>query len=257
MKTKHFAHPRQSSYLRRKTLSVIRMNYLTYALIIPLLIISHATHAQLVAETATLNPTEEIHYWQYLPDHYASDTAARFPLLLFLHGGGEVGNDLKLVKKHGLPKLIAQGQSFPFVLVAPQNPRDQLWDDALVLAVLDRTMATQRIDPDRVYLTGMSRGGFGTWRLAIQHPERFAAIVPVCGGGVPDYVKRIKDVPVWAFHGAKDRVIPLSRTVAMVEALLAAGGTVKLTVYPEAGHDSWTETYDNPALYEWLLMQSR
>ena len=233
------------------------MNYLTYALIIPLLIISHATHAQLAAETAALNPTEEIHYWQYLPDNYDSDTAAQFPLVVFLHGGGEVGNDLELVKKHGLPKLIAQGQSFPFMLVAPQNPRDQLWDDALVLAVLDRAMATHRIDPDRVYLTGMSRGGFGTWRLAIQHPERFAAIVPVCGGGVPDYVKRIKDVPVWAFHGAKDRVIPLSRTVEMVEALLFAGGNVKLTVYPEAGHDAWTETYNNPALYEWLLQQSR
>ena len=234
------------------------MNQLPYALIISLLIASSlTTHAQLVAETATLNPTEEIHYWQYLPDNFASDTTTHFPLVIFLHGGGEVGNNLELVKKHGLPKRIAEGQSFPFVLVAPQNPRDQLWDDALVLAVLDRTMAIHRIDPDRVYLTGMSRGGFGTWRLAIQNPERFAAIVPVCGGGVPDYVKRIKDVPVWAFHGAKDRVIPLSRTVEMVEALLVAGGNVKLTVYPEAGHDAWTETYNNPALYEWLLKQSR
>lgn len=234
------------------------MNRIAHALITSLLIISHLpTHAQLVAETATLNPTEEIHYWQYLPDDYASDTTTRFPLVVFLHGGGEVGNNLELVKKHGLPKLIAQGQSFPFVLVAPQNPRDQLWDDALVLAVLDRTMATHRIDPNRVYLTGMSRGGFGTWRLTIQHPERFAAIAPVCGGGVPDYAQRLKDVPVWAFHGAKDRVIPLSRTVEMVEALLVAGGNVKLTVYPEAGHDAWTETYNNPALYEWLLQQSR
>ncbi len=234
------------------------MNHFTYALIIALLIASRlTTQAQLVADSATLNPTEEIHYWQYLPDNYATDTTTQFPLVVFLHGGGEVGTDLELVKKHGLPKLIAEGQSFPFVLVAPQNPRDQLWDDALALAVLDRAMATHRIDPDRVYLTGLSRGGFGTWRLAIQHPDRFAAIAPVCGGGVPDYAQRLKDVPVWAFHGAKDRVIPLSRTVAMVEALLAAGGNVKLTVYPEAGHDSWTETYNNPALYDWLLQQSR
>ncbi len=234
------------------------MKYITKALIIPLLIISRLpTHAQLVAETATLNPTEEIHYWQYLPDNYASDTATQFPLVVFLHGGGEVGSDLELVKKHGLPKLVAEGQSFPFVLVAPQNPRDQLWDDTLVLAVLDRAMATHRIDPDRVCLTGMSRGGFGTWRLAIQHPDRFAAIAPVCGGGLPDYAFRIKDVPVWAFHGAKDRLIPLSRTVEMVEALLEVGGNVKLTVYPEAGHDSWTETYDNPELYTWLLSHPR
>ncbi|MGB3777528.1 MAG: prolyl oligopeptidase family serine peptidase [Tunicatimonas sp.] len=234
------------------------MSHAIHALTISLLIISHLpTHAQLVAESTILNPTEEIHYWQYRPDNYATDTTTQFPLVVFLHGGGEVGTDLELVKKHGLPKLIAEGQSFPFVLVAPQNPRDQLWDDALVLAVLDRAMATHRIDPDRVYLTGMSRGGFGTWRLAIQNPERFAAIAPVCGGGVPDYAQRLKDVPVWAFHGAKDRVIPLSRTVAMVEALLAAGGNVKLTVYPEAGHDAWTETYENPELYTWLLGHTR
>ena len=234
------------------------MNHATYALIIALLFAGNlSTQAQLSAETTPVTSKQTVHYWQYLPDNYEADTATLFPLVVFLHGGGEVGSDQELVKKHGLPKLIAQGQSFPFVLVAPQNPHDQLWDDALVLSVLDRAMATHRIDPDRVYLTGLSRGGFGTWRLAIQHPERFAAIAPVCGGGLPDYAFRIKDVPVWAFHGAKDRAIPLSRTVAMVEALLAAGGNVKLTVYPEAEHDAWTETYDNPELYTWLLGHSR
>lgn len=234
------------------------MNHLTYTLVISLLIISHlTTQAQLSADSATLASTQQMHYWQYLPDNYATDTTARFPLVVFLHGGGEVGSDLELVKKNGLPKRIAQGKHYPFVVVAPQNPHDQLWDDALVMAVLDRVLATHRIDPDRVYLTGLSRGGFGTWRLAIQHPERFAAIAPVCGGGLPDYAFRIKDVPVWAFHGAKDRAIPLSRTVEMVEALLEVGGNVKLTVYPEAGHDAWTETYDNPALYTWLLGHAR
>lgn len=200
---------------------------------------------------------QPLHYWRYLPKNYASATNRKFPLVLFLHGGGEVGDSLALVKKHGPPKLISRGKQFPFVMIAPQNPQDRLWDDDLLLKLLDEIIATHRIDEDRVYLTGLSRGGFGTWRMAIQNPDKFAAIAPISGGGLPDYVDRIKDVPVWAFHGARDRAIPLSRTVAMTEALQAAGGNVKLTVYPEAAHDAWTQTYDNPALYEWLLGHTR
>lgn len=212
--------------------------------------------AQLRAQRMEKDSEQTLQYWLYLPKTYERATTD-YPLVLFLHGGGEVGDSLELVKKNGLPKVIAQGKQFPFVMVAPQNPKDQLWDDALLLTLLDEIIDTYRIDEDRVYLTGLSRGGFGTWRMAIQHPDKFAAIAPVCGGGLPDYAKRIKDVPVWAFHGAKDRAIPLSRTVAMVEALLAVGGNVQLTVYPEAGHDAWTATYNNPKLYEWMLQQSR
>ena len=118
-------------------------------------------------------------------------------------------------------------------------------------------MANHRVDPSRVYLTGLSRGGFGTWRTAIQYPELFAAILPICGGGTTNYVDRLKDIPVWAFHGAKDRTVPLSQTVEMVEALQEVDGIVKLTVYPEANHDSWSKTYDNPEVYEWLLSHQK
>ena len=147
-----------------------------------------------------------------------------FRSYFFCTGAGRSAIAWSWVKKNGLPKVIAQGKQFPFVMVAPQNPKNQLWDDGMLLTLLDEIIDTYRIDEDRIYLTGLSRGGFGTWRMAIQNPDKFAAVVPVCGGGVPDYAKRIKEVPVWAFHGAKDRVIPLSRSVAMVEALLAAGG---------------------------------
>lgn len=216
-----------------------------------------SVYAQMTAHTWENTPGQTLRYWLYLPADYKAAGQRTFPLVLFLHGGGEGGDSLALVKKHGLPKLIAQGRSFPFVMIAPQNPKDQLWDDGLLLTLLDEIIDTHRIDEDRVYLTGMSRGGFGAWRMAIQNPDKFAALVPVCGGGLPDYAKRIKHVPVWAFHGANDRTIPLSRSVAMVEALLAVGGNVKLTVYPEAGHDAWTQAYNSPALYEWMLQQSR
>ena len=234
------------------------MNHRIYSLLVGILSgIAPAAHAQMTAQVMKKSPEQTLHYWLYLPERYEMSKQQDFPLVLFLHGGGEVGDSLALVKKNGLPREIARGKQFPFVMVAPQNPKNQLWDDALVLTLLNDIIDTYRIDEDRVYLTGMSRGGFGAWRMAIQNPDKFAAVVPVCGGGVPDYARRIKDVPVWAFHGAKDRLIPLSRTVEMVEALLAAGGNVKLTVYPEAGHDSWTETYRNPQLYEWMLQQKR
>lgn len=125
-----------------------------------------------------------------------------------------------------------------------------------MIALLDEVTAAYRADTDRIYVTGLSMGGFGTWSLGIAYPDRFAALAPICGGNNPQQVSLLKQVPVWVFHGAKDTVVPLSQSEAMVEALREAGGDVKLTVYPEAGHDSWTETYNNDELYEWLLQHS-
>ena len=118
-------------------------------------------------------------------------------------------------------------------------------------------MATYRVDPDRVYLTGLSMGGYGTWALAAAHPEKFAAAVPICGGGDPDTAPRLKDIPLWVFHGAKDSTVLPRESKRMVEAVKKAGGDVKLTIYLDAGHDSWTATYDNPDLYKWLLDHKR
>ncbi len=124
-------------------------------------------------------------------------------------------------------------------------------------ALLDSVIKEYHVDKDRVYLTGLSMGGFGTWALAAAFPGKFAALAPICGGGSPADAAKLARLPIWVFHGAKDNTVPLKRSEEMVEALKAAGGHPKFTVYPDAGHDSWTATYDNPEFYQWLLAQKR
>lgn len=172
-----------------------------------------------------------------------------------MHGAGERGTDLDLVTRHGPPKLIKQGQKFLFIMVAPQCPKDRWWDVEELDAWLDALLKQLPVDEKRIYLTGLSMGGFGTWAWAINRPDRFAALAPICGGGNPLEAYKLKDIPIWVFHGAKDPVVPIKRSEEMVEAVKQAGGNVKFTVYPEAGHDAWTETYNNPQFYEWLLQQ--
>ena len=195
-------------------------------------------------------------YLLYLPRAYTEDDR-EWPLILFLHGAGERGDDLELVKMHGPPKIVAERDDFPFVVVSPQCPADQWWDTDVLSALLDEVVAQYRIDEDRIYLTGLSMGGFGTWSLAIRQPDRFAAIAPICGGGITHATRYIAHLPVWVFHGAKDETVRLKESQEMVDALKRYGGNVEFTVYPEAGHDSWTETYDNPELYEWFLTHRR
>jgi len=194
-------------------------------------------------------------YLLYLPKDY--DTKESWPLVLFLHGSGERGDDLELVKKHGPPKLIGEGKGFPFIVVSPQCPKSQSWEPLELTALLDEVTRTQKVDQDRIYVTGLSMGGFATWELAALTPNRFAAIAPICGGGEPYWTRRFKHLPTWAFHGARDTGVPVERTQEMIDALTENGGTPKLTIYPEAEHDSWTETYNNAEFYEWLLAQKR
>ncbi len=194
-------------------------------------------------------------YLLYLPAEYQMKDS--WPLVLFLHGAGERGNDLELVKTHGPPKLIEEGKSFPFIVVSPQCPKDRNWQPMELTALVDEIVAKQKVDIDRIYVTGLSMGGFGTWALAAATPERFAAIIPVCGGGEVINTRRLTQLPVWVFHGAKDPVVPLKRSEDMVEALKKSNGNVKFTVYPDALHDSWTATYENPEVYTWLLEQKR
>jgi len=208
--------------------------------------------------------TVELEYLLFLPSGYGDEKAKRWPLMLFLHGAGERGSDIKKVAVHGPPKNVATHPEFPFILVSPQCPEGEKWSSETLLALLDQVERTYAVDKTRVYLTGLSMGGYGTWDLGLKHPERFAAIAPICGGGntvdalLASNAQALKSLGVWAFHGAKDPTVSLQESERMVDALKRAGvSDLKLTVYPEAGHDSWTETYNNPDLYTWMLKHQR
>jgi predicted peptidase len=199
--------------------------------------------------------TAKLSYLLSLPADYGK-TRKTWPLVLFLHGSGESGNDLGKVKAHGPPKLVEANGPFPFILVSPQSP-GRGWNPDVLNALLDTVIKDYRVDKNRVYLTGLSMGGYGTWSLAAAYPQKFAAIAPICGGGSPEDAVKLAKLPIWVFHGAKDPTVPLKRSEEMVEAIKAAGGHPKFTIYPDAGHDSWTATYDNPEFYQWLLAQRR
>jgi predicted peptidase len=200
--------------------------------------------------------TVQLNYLLYLPKGYEKGKKA-WPLVLFLHGGGETGTDIEKVKKHGPPKLIAKGKDFPCIVVSPQTRRFG-WEPQTLHALLDDVAARYRVDPDRVYVTGMSMGGMGTWALAASRPARFAAIIPICGGGDPADAKKLKGLPIRIYQGAKDPVVRLATAERMHKALKDAGARdAELKVYPDAGHDSWAQTYDDPKVWEWLLKQKR
>jgi len=197
-----------------------------------------------------------VHYLLSLPEGYNKQD--KCPLMIFLHGMGERGTDLNRVKVHGPPKIVAKSNTTPFIIISPQCPRTEFWNIEKLSKLLDHILATTKADPQRVYLTGLSMGGYGTWAWAASQPQRFAAAIPICGGGNPRKAKKLVKLPIWAFHGRKDNVVALSKSKAMVDAIKKAGGTkVKLTVYPEAGHNSWTKTYNNPEIYKWLLSHRR
>jgi len=211
-----------------------------------------------------INKTTQLGYLLHLPASYGQNPDQRWPVILFLHGYGESGNELNAVLKNGLPPITAQQPDFPFIVIAPQCPWHTWWPELAdsLDALLDQVTADYAVDSNRVYLTGLSMGGFGTWYLGSTRPQRFAAIAPICGGGYwfhgfPQRVCALKDTPVWVFHGAKDPVVPLASSEQLVETLRECGGNVRFTIYPEATHDSWTVTYENPELYSWFLQQER
>jgi predicted peptidase len=202
----------------------------------------------------------------------------QYPLVLFLHGAGERGSDNELQLAY-LPTWLAEEENrrrHPCFVVAPQCRADHKWveidwsdksslpqqpeptvDMAAAVAALDAVVQTEPVDPGRVYLTGISMGGYGSWDLAARMPERFAAVIPVCGGGDEATAPKLKALPIWCFHGDADRAVPVERSRTMVEAVKAAGGTVKYTEYEGVGHDSWTPAYRDPATLEWLFKQRR
>ena len=213
-----------------------------------------------VEQTLKLDQDKSVAYLLYLPNEYESKEG-KWPLLLFLHGRGESRGPLSTVKKWGPPRLIERGESFPYVVVSPQCPEAESWDqsrqEVLLLELLDHLAKQYKIDQDRIYLTGLSMGGYGAWRLAADHPERFAAVVPICGGGKPQDADKLKGLPIWAFHGTDDPAVPLQRSVEMVEAIKKAGSTtIRFTTLEWIGHNSWEAAYASPDLYTWLDKQT-
>jgi len=204
----------------------------------------------------TVEVTSEYQYLLFTPTNKKEvNKKGEFPLIVFLHGAGERGEDLQKVKVHGPPKIVEENPDFPFMVLSPLCPEGSWWKAPSVDLLVERISAKHKVDQDRIYLTGLSMGGYGTWDAAIFNPQRYAAIAPICGGKDENVflAPTIRALPTWAFHGAMDTVVPIEATSDIVRALKRAGGNVQYTIYPMAGHDSWTETYANEKLYQWML----
>jgi predicted peptidase len=201
---------------------------------------------------------KEAKYMLFVPHDYKGDQP--YPLILFLHGLGESGTDGEKQARVGLGAAIRKHEkTFGFITVFPQsqqrNWRANSDDGQRALHILDAVMKEYKVDPARVYLTGLSMGGYGTWSLAAKYPDRWAAIVPICGGGDPKQAATIKHIPCWCFHGGADKTVPPAKSRDMIDALKAAGANPKYTEYPDVGHNSWDRAYGTAELYTWLLMQ--
>lgn len=215
--------------------------------------------SQLIEDEKEMVTVENLRYYLYYPEDYESRNEKDFPLLLFLHGGGEAGASLATLKSNGPPKLLAEGKQFPFLVLAPQSPyKKKWWNTRAVLQLLDTIVENNRVDRKRIYLTGLSRGGGAAWELAVQYPEKFAAMAVVCGMTPIPYASWIdKNMPIWVFHGTEDKTVPFSESEEMVKKLRSIGHNVKFTVYEGVGHDSWVQAYTTEELYQWFVEQKR
>jgi len=214
--------------------------------------------------TAMMRPEayENLPYRIYVPENY--DAAKRYPLVLYLHGMGECGTDNRLqTSVNSVMETLLEPENlaaYPCIVLAPQCPEGQWWAGDLLpalMGLLGQTGSAYSIDLARVYITGLSMGGFGTWAMLAEYPSYFAAAVPVCGGGDPDDAHLFKDVPVWAFHGARDTTVYPEGSRCMVRALEEAGGSARYTEYPDAAHNSWDRAYREPELFPWMFAQIR
>lgn len=217
--------------------------------------------------TATLSPDihaqttgksrEKYPYLLYLPKQYNA-TKATFPVVIYLHGGSQRGQDLSKLKVYGLPSLVDKGRDFPFIIVSPQCPDGKFWStDNWFDLLYDELTTKYRVDKKRIYLTGISMGGYGAWQTAVAYPDKFAALMPLCGGcDDSTQICRVKHIPIWTFHGTADDLIPFSETERLVKRLDACRGKVKFTRLENEGHQI-QYVYEDNALYAWLLKQHK
>jgi len=217
---------------------------------------------------------KELPYRLLLPPR-AREKSAAHPLLVFLHGRGERGTDNQAQLLYGKSMMRAAAREYGAMVVAPQCPPKKRWPGRklknpdrrlapepsepmrMVVELIEQLKKDFRVDPDRVYVMGLSMGGFGTWEFVARWPDRVAAVVPICGGGDESRATQITRVPIWAFHGDADPVVPVARSRDMIDAIRKAGGKPKYTEYPGVGHDSWHRVFAEPGLLEWLFAQRR
>jgi hypothetical protein len=232
---------------------------LAFTAAVALCVLAFSSPAQAVTrqtiEHAAVPGSYSYQFLRYLPPHYGDNPSVQWPLMIMLHGAGEVGTNAELLALNGPPMLIERGRDYPAVVISPQATT-RYWDPRALAAFIDDLLATYHIDPARIYITGLSLGGYGTWALAEAYPERYAAIVPICGGGDPSQAAKLRDIPIWVFHGDADRTVPLWESQRMVDAIRAAGGNPKFTIYPGVGHDSWVPAYTTEELYTWMFAQT-
>ncbi|HEY3416350.1 MAG TPA: prolyl oligopeptidase family serine peptidase [Armatimonadota bacterium] len=198
-------------------------------------------------------------YYAHYPDGYDARGERVWPLLLTLHGAGERDVTLDALSRHHyyLSTYALTAARYPCIVVVPHCPPRHYWEPDKIESLLTGLLLTERADADRIYLTGFSMGGYGAWFTAGCYPGRYAAIAPVCGGGDVRDARKLAGLPIWAFHGALDQVVPVEETLAMIDAIENVGGHPRLTIYPEGDHGVWDQTFANPELYAWFLSQQR
>ncbi len=199
---------------------------------------------------------EKMNYLLYVPKKKSD---GRLPLLVALHGAGERGDDFDRIAVHGPAKYLSAGRELPAVVIAPQCPSDMIWNQLTfeLKELIDFIIKEYDIDTDAVSITGLSMGGYGTWEMGMSYPGFFSALGPVCGGGVSWRAAQIGKTPVWAFHGAEDKVVPPSNSYEMCDRLRAAGGNVTLTVFAYDAHNVWDDAYEKTTLLSWLISARR
>lgn len=232
------------------------------------IILSAVAHAQnpsagaQVEQSFKLASGTSIPYLLYLPEKFDDKSTNKWPVILFLHGRGESRGPLSIVAKWGPPRMAARGDKLPYIIISPQCPADRRWtsEDQVkaVLGLLAHISKRFPVDAQRIYLTGLSMGGYGSWRLAAEHGNLFAAVAPVCGAGNPEDAAKLKNIPLWVFHGTEDRAVPYQRSLEMVEAIQKAGGKkVRFTTLKHVGHNSWSAAYATPELFDWFNRHRR
>lgn len=197
-------------------------------------------------------------YVQYLPKDY--DENKKYPLVFFLHGAGERGDDADIAMRHGYMKYVREnGKEYPFIFIAPQCPKDKYWGcfTESLIAFSDYITDTLPVDRDRIYLTGLSMGGTGTWILSMAYPEKFAAIMPICGTGICWNAGQLKNMPIYIYHGDCDDIVPISESINMLSAINRIGGNAQIKICYGVGHNAWDFAYTDDTLIDWMLSQTK